>query len=179
MDYKYIEQLLERFWNCETTLEEEAIIRAFFAQKEIPEHLVRYKSLFQYEQTLKEAKLSDDFDKKVLALTEEKVTAVKARRITYTQRLMPLYKSAAVIAMILTLGNAAQKSVGIETDNQVCDYNYETYQDTYKDPEVAYNQISSALKLISESLAADNDSVSSDSVQQDVDKNKTTARIRP
>ena len=25
MDYKYIEQLLERYWQCETSLEEEGI----------------------------------------------------------------------------------------------------------------------------------------------------------
>ena len=27
MDYKYIKQLLERYWNCETSLEEEDILR--------------------------------------------------------------------------------------------------------------------------------------------------------
>ena len=32
MDYKYIEQLLERYWQCETTPEEENVLRAFFAQ---------------------------------------------------------------------------------------------------------------------------------------------------
>ena len=32
MDYKYIEQLLERYWKCETTLEEEEILRMFFSQ---------------------------------------------------------------------------------------------------------------------------------------------------
>ena len=36
MDYKYIEQLLERYWNAETTLEEENILRTFFCQKDIP-----------------------------------------------------------------------------------------------------------------------------------------------
>ena len=29
MDYKYINQLLERYWNCETSLEEEGILRAY------------------------------------------------------------------------------------------------------------------------------------------------------
>ena len=70
MDYKYIEQLLERYWNCETTLEEEDILRTFFSQKEVPAHLLRYRSLFTYEQTIKKARLSDDFDEKILKLIE-------------------------------------------------------------------------------------------------------------
>ena len=31
MDYKDIAQLLERYWQCETSVEEEATVRAFFA----------------------------------------------------------------------------------------------------------------------------------------------------
>ena len=46
MDYKYIEQLLERYWECETSLEEENILRTFFSQDNIPVSLLRYKSLF-------------------------------------------------------------------------------------------------------------------------------------
>ena len=54
MDYKYIEQLLERYWNCETSLEEEQILRSFFRQKEVPAHLLRYKQLFAYQDVEKE-----------------------------------------------------------------------------------------------------------------------------
>ena len=36
MNYKYIDQLLERYWNCETSIQEEQILRAFFQQEEIP-----------------------------------------------------------------------------------------------------------------------------------------------
>ena len=36
MDYKYIEQLLERYWAAETSPDEEAVLRAFFAQRELP-----------------------------------------------------------------------------------------------------------------------------------------------
>ena len=50
MDYKYIEQLLERYWQCETTPEEENVLRAFFAQPDVPANLARYKALFVYEQ---------------------------------------------------------------------------------------------------------------------------------
>ena len=46
MDYRYIEQLLERYWRCETTLQEEEILRTFFSQDDIPAGLERYKALF-------------------------------------------------------------------------------------------------------------------------------------
>ena len=45
MDYKYIEQLLERYWQCETSLEEESELRAFFSEGEIPAHLLQYRDL--------------------------------------------------------------------------------------------------------------------------------------
>ena len=57
MDFKYIEQLLERYWRCETSLEEEAQLRAFFTKEEIPEHLLRYKDLFVYQQFQQEEHL--------------------------------------------------------------------------------------------------------------------------
>ena len=50
MDSKYIEQLLERYWQCETSLEEEAQLRTFFMEGDVPGHLLRYKDLFVYQQ---------------------------------------------------------------------------------------------------------------------------------
>ena len=86
MDYKYIEQLLERYWRCETSLQEEEILRLFFSQEEVPTNLVPYKDLFIYEQEQKETDiLGDDFNQKIL----EKVNGdqpVKARTITMRKR---------------------------------------------------------------------------------------------
>ena len=45
MDYKYITQLLDRYWKCETTLEEEEILKAFFCQKDVPADFCKYKDL--------------------------------------------------------------------------------------------------------------------------------------
>ncbi|MCD8306348.1 MAG: pyruvate ferredoxin oxidoreductase [Prevotella sp.] len=124
MDYKYIEQLLERYWECSTTLEEEAILRAFFSQDDVPENLSAYRDLFVYEQ--KESannRLGDDFDKKVLAKINGKKTVdarasessqgstVRARRMSLTLRLRPLYKAVAIVAVLLTIGNAIQTAV--------------------------------------------------------------------
>jgi len=108
MDYKYINQLLDRYWQGETTLEEEAILRTFFSQEGIPAELQQYAPLFRYEQSEPATDvLGDDFDERILALIDEP-TQVKARVITMRQRLMPLFKAAAVVAIILTLGNAMQ-----------------------------------------------------------------------
>lgn len=109
MDSKHIEQLLERYWQCETSLQEEAELRTFFAGENIPEHLLRYRDLFIYQQLQQDEHLGEDFDKRILALTEE-VPVVKARRISLTQRFMPLFKAAAALALVLTMGNIMQHS---------------------------------------------------------------------
>ena len=110
MDYNYITQLLERYWACETTVEEESILRAFFSQKSIPAELAQYQPLFAYQTAEPKADvLGDDFDARILALTEEP-QQVKARVIPITQRLRPLFKAAAVVAIIITLSNAFQMS---------------------------------------------------------------------
>lgn len=106
MDYKYIEQLIESYFQCETTLKEEEILRTFFSQEDVPVWLMKYQALFSYE-TQKEEPLGDDFDKRVLATIEQE-TPVKARVVTITQRLKPLFKAAAIVAIILTIANAAQ-----------------------------------------------------------------------
>ncbi len=108
MDYKYIEQLLERYWECETSLEEEEILRAFFSQKDVPARLLPYQGLFTYEQEMRRTSvLGDDFDQRILALTEGQ-EPVKAKVVTMRQRLAPLFKAAAIVAIVLTLGNAMQ-----------------------------------------------------------------------
>ncbi len=115
MDYKYIDQLLERYWVAQTTLEEEEILRAFFSQIDIPAELEQYRPLFVYEHTEKQSDvLGSDFDERILAMIDEKdetkneKKVVKARTISMRQRLMPLFRAAAVVAIILTLGQAAQ-----------------------------------------------------------------------
>lgn len=115
MDYKYIEQLLELYWKCESSLEEENILRAFFSQEDIPAKLLPYKDLFCYQNKEKtEDVLGKEFDKKVLAMIEEP-KFVTARVVTMRQRLTPLFKAAAVVAIFLTLGNAVQKAFDEDT----------------------------------------------------------------
>jgi len=158
MDYKYIEQLLDRYFQCDTTLEEEQILRTFFAQAEVPDALKQYAPLFVAQQQEKqENTLGSDFDERILSQIGE-TTPVKARTMSLGERLMPLFKAAAVVAIILTLGNAAQFS--FRDKERSDDINYANYKETYDDPSVAYDQVEDALQLISEGInaSATNDS---------------------
>lgn len=111
MDYKYINQLLERYWNGETSLEEENILRSFFSQEEVPAALKVYQRLFLYEQREMMAEgLGADFDEKVMRLigNAEEDAPKQVKVISLTERLKPLFKAAAIVAIFLTLGNAMQ-----------------------------------------------------------------------
>ena len=55
-----IEELLEKYDNAETTLAEEAQIRAYFEQEEVPAHLESYKMLFQYVSHTKQEQFTQD-----------------------------------------------------------------------------------------------------------------------
>jgi hypothetical protein len=116
MDYKYIEQLLESYWQGQTTLQEEAILRSFFSQTNLPQELRKYQPLFTYE---KEEPLGDDFDARILNIIGDEP---KAKTISFTSRLMPLFKAAAIVAIILTLVNAAQAPWNYGWDNPKDEY---------------------------------------------------------
>ena len=119
MDYKYIEQLLERYWEGESTLQEEAILRAFFNQEDVPACLMKYKSLFDCG--LQEETLGDDFDARILSSIGQE-EAKKAKIITIASRLKPLFKAVAIVAIILTIGNAAQAPWNYGWDNPEDEY---------------------------------------------------------
>ena len=141
MDYKYIEQLMERYFRCETSLQEEQILRSFFQQEEIPVGLLPYRDLFRYETEAAEVKLGDEFDQRILAQVEQPV--VKARRISLKSRVYPLFKAAAAVAIVLTVGNAAQHSF---TTQEELDFQ----QGTMLEPEMSYQPTTSTLDMVSE-----------------------------
>ena len=135
MDYKYIEQLLDRYWECATTLEEEQILRTFFRQENVPVTLLPYKDLFTYQQIdVEESRLGEDFDQKMLELVGE-TAPVKAKTISITERLKPLFKAAAIVAIILTLGNAMQVAMQPEEPTDMADA--KEYIDTKEGVQVA------------------------------------------
>ena len=145
MDYKYIEQLLDRYFEAETTLKEEQILKAFFEQseEELPENLRPYRELFVSLQPGET--LGDDFDARILQMTEDK-PQVKARTISMAERLRPLMRAAAVVAILLTLSTALNQSFKDEkTWADESDYALK-YEPTGDEPAIAYDQPEDSLK---------------------------------
>ena len=115
MDYKYIEQLIDRYFEGETTLEEEQILRKFFAQEGLPEHLQKWQALFAAERDLSAAHLDDTFHERILALTGE--YHVTAQPISLHVRLRPLYRVAAFLSFAVVIGSAVEFSTGSRTES--------------------------------------------------------------
>ena len=124
MDYKYIEQLLERYWACETSLQEEQILRTFFQQAEVPAHLMPYKAVFDVQQELAEPTLGEEFDARMLQLVEDETVKALPLQGGLRRRsfLRPLYQAAGLVALILTIGMAAQHSFDGADDSQQAIY---------------------------------------------------------
>lgn len=156
MDYKYIEQLLARYWECATSPEEESILRAFFSQKNVPAELEKYKSLFVYENAQAKLHLDENFDERVLAAAgiadeeQEKPSpkVVKIGHVTLATRLRPLFRAAAAVTIVTLLGTAAQHSFNRQNETPAgWDYNGQAYKDSYDDPQKAYEAGMKALEM--------------------------------
>ena len=115
MDYKYIEQLLERYWACETSLQEEQILRTFFQQEDVPAHLMAYKAVFDVQQEQAEPTLGEDFDAKMMELLSGQSEVLPFEGVVKALPFGGAGRGAAWRrswrpALILTIGMAAQRS---------------------------------------------------------------------
>lgn len=116
MDYKYIEQLLERYWAAETSVEEERILHAFFRQSDVPPHLARYAALFAWRSKEVEEKPTASLEQRLLHKAEEIERAehprvVYAQRVSKAVRLLPLLRAAAVVTVVLLVSVTAQHAL--------------------------------------------------------------------
>lgn len=165
MDYKYIEQLLERYWQGETTTEEESILRAFFAQDVVPVGLAKYKPLFVYQRREADVKFGDDFDERLcrLAGVAAAPKVVRARRVSPVVRLRPLYNAVAAVAIVMVLGTAANHVFDRQGVEPGWDYNANTYRDSYDNPQEAYETLSDGIEELKDVFAAPADTARADS----------------
>jgi hypothetical protein len=141
-EYEHIHFLLNKYWNCETSLEEEKKLQDFFSQEDIPEDLQPYIPLFRdYKESQHSIRLDDDFEKKLKAAIHQKE---KAKQYITIRIFAPVLKIAASIAIIVSLGAGIYFLVNENRKPY--------FAETYNDPKAALKDATYALEKLSEAL---------------------------
>lgn len=138
MDFDKIQELLNKYWNCETSLEEEQQLRRYFQGEGIPEQLKETESLFRYFEFQKKKSLRDDvaFDTKVLRRLNKSKQTPSTRFLYSTMRI-----AAGIIVLAIAL---------LFIRNEVRKTTPKEIVDTYDDPKLAFEETKKALLMISE-----------------------------
>jgi len=136
MNYSKIRQLLDRFYKGETSLEEEALLRNFFAQEKDTEPFRTDRQLFNsLSEITKEEVLGEDFDQAILAQIEEKSTRLNRRRLIYS---FSGLAAAAMIVLAVWMGGLFSPQAQLVG--------------TINNPQLAFAQTKKALKEVSQNL---------------------------
>jgi hypothetical protein len=138
MDSKEIGQLLEKYWNCETSLEEEQLLRSYFNGPDVPDQLKDTAELFRFFEGERRRTLGDSFDTDVMR--KVKKTERKAKVVSMV-RWVQVARIAAGVLVVVVAGYFVRNEV-IKT----------TPEDTFSDPRQALEETKKALMMISRSF---------------------------
>lgn len=139
MDLKRIELLLQRFYNGESTIDEEKELKDFFITNDVPRHLWAEQEMFTYFHTVSKNKIPDqELESKIMNAVEgAEQEAVK--RFAGRKKILYIVSSAAAVVAILIVSYFAF----IFSPSM---------QDTYNNPEIAYLQAKETLLYVSAKL---------------------------
>ena len=143
MDSKKIEELVKKYWDCETSLEEEQQLREYFRGNDMPEHMRETASLFRYFDEQKSILVEPQFENRV-------VKKIKSTKHNNGGRVISIVKNslriAAGIAVLLVSIYFVRQE--IRTGNPVA------VEDTYDDPHQAFEETKRALMMISKGFGS-------------------------
>jgi hypothetical protein len=139
MKLQEIERLLEKYYNGETSLEEERLLKDYFSGDDVPSRFRAEKQQFEYLHDVRHTSLTDNsFDADVLMRISPKRGLLS--RIMESKPLF--YTTVGMAAAILIL-----LAIFIRFEPMP-----QKIQDTYSDPEVAYQEAKKVLFFVSEQL---------------------------
>ena len=151
MDIEQIKSLLARFYEGQTTPEEERLLADFFRREDVPEELQEDKQLFLMLSQISDQEMPTDIAEEITAFvnnlgqTEKKpvLSEVKQRKgIIYRLKTPPKmwYRVAATVAILLAIGG------GVFFHQHT--YTTDPFRDTCATPEEAAIQIQRANSMI-------------------------------
>lgn len=139
MDSKRIDELLSKYWNCETSLEEEQMLREYFNGKDIPEQFKEASPLFQYFQEQKKKSVGDQAFDESISLTPKVDGKVRSVNWVYNS-----LRIAAGVVVLMTAIWFVRSEIRRSTPQEIVD--------TYDDPQLAFEETKRALLMISKSF---------------------------
>jgi hypothetical protein len=147
MDLNRAKILLDRYWNCVSTVEEEQQLIEFFNSNEVPDSLAEVAQLFKYYAAQKSIKLSDkNFDAGLLGKVQNK----KSPRIRKLETDFQNYMRVAAV-IVIVIGGSLVFRMGLwqgEKPPMVL------VEDTFKTPEEAFAETKKAFELIAAKMNA-------------------------
>ena len=146
MDLVRIEKLIDRYWACVSTVDEESELRAFFKSENVPEHLLQIKPLFSYyEKEKRNSPLGTEFDQVVI----DKVKKQKSAKVIKLSRYFNNYVRVAAVVLIVVTASFVYRMEYFSDEKAAS-----VLVDTYDTPEEAYLETKKALMLIASKMNA-------------------------
>jgi hypothetical protein len=142
MNREQIKALLEKYYNGETSLEEEKLLRNYFTANEVDEEFAEDKAIFIF--ATEEAKRTNqlpDLGNEIWNIIEknENINRLKNRKLVHYS----LSIAASIAILVLSF---------FFVQNENHKQNAITFNDTYDNPELAYLQAKEALLYVSSKL---------------------------
>ena len=151
MDFDRIEKLLQKYWDCETSIEEEKELKSFFNNDEVPEKWKSLVPLFKYyEQEKAEGGLDHFFDERVLAQIEEienSTTKGSEPRGKVRKMFNDILKVAAVLLVLITSAYFVRENFNEKKEEIIAEV-----PGTIEDPKIAFEEAKKALMMISKNF---------------------------
>ena len=140
MDSKQLEQLLEKYWSCETSLEEEQQLRDYFRGQTVPESQKDAAELFRFLDTEKNKSLNENFESHVTKHLHKRREGKVISMVTFAN----IVRIAAGILVVVVATYFIRQEVRKSYPKEL--------QDTYTDPQMAFEETKKALMMISGSF---------------------------
>lgn len=139
MDYKTIKEILDRYWEGETSLKEEQLLKTYFNSNEVAKELESFRPLFIY------------YNKQSKKTSTQSFEGLKNKRVVH--RLLPTWVAvAASILILFTVGTFCYLNQSASNLRVLATDETAKEKDTYQDPKEAYQEAKAALLLISKGL---------------------------
>lgn len=125
MEFQKIENLVEKYFEGQTTIAEEKKLQTYFSESDVAQHLKQYQSIFRF------------FEQERLIESSRKAPS-KTRK----QKVVWL-SVAASVAVLLGVGVFLYQNENAQPNSEL---------GSYENPEIAFRETQKALKLLSENI---------------------------